>query len=165
MKFLRKLGLWLNLSFMVAISLIFPISASAANGVAQGYKVGPNVVVGMSVALLNDTVYPSSPQNQNNLLGVVVSSNSVAVTLASEALARSVRLRISAAALRSVEHRGGLDDLLHPGLRRPASAFPRWQGWRVRDGRPATEAPDGGGVSPERRVRTRVAGSAKLGEA
>ena len=42
-------------------------------------------MVGMSVALLSDTVYPSSPQNQNNLLGVVVSSNSVAVTLASEA--------------------------------------------------------------------------------
>ena len=35
--------------------------------------------------------------------------NLVNVTLASEALARSVRLRISAAALRSVEHRGGLD--------------------------------------------------------
>ena len=34
------------------------------------------------------------------------------VTLASEALARSVRLRISAAALRSVEHRGGLDAFL-----------------------------------------------------
>jgi large subunit ribosomal protein L28 len=36
----------------------------------------------------------------------------VNVTLASEALARSVRLRISAAALRSVEHRGGLDAFL-----------------------------------------------------
>jgi large subunit ribosomal protein L28 len=38
--------------------------------------------------------------------------NLVNVTLASEALARSVRLRISAAALRSVEHRGGLDAYL-----------------------------------------------------
>jgi len=38
--------------------------------------------------------------------------NLVNVTLASEALARSVRLRISAAALRSVEHRGGLDAFL-----------------------------------------------------
>ena len=38
--------------------------------------------------------------------------NLVSVTLASEALARAVRLRISAAALRSVEHRGGLDAFL-----------------------------------------------------
>ena len=34
------------------------------------------------------------------------------VTLISDALGRSVRLRIAAAALRSVEHRGGLDDFL-----------------------------------------------------
>ena len=36
----------------------------------------------------------------------------VNVTLVSDALARAVRLRISAAALRSVEHRGGLDAFL-----------------------------------------------------
>jgi large subunit ribosomal protein L28 len=35
--------------------------------------------------------------------------NLVNVTLQSEALGRSVRLRITAHALRSVEHRGGLD--------------------------------------------------------
>jgi large subunit ribosomal protein L28 len=34
------------------------------------------------------------------------------VTLISDALQRSVRLRIAAAALRSVEHRGGLDAFL-----------------------------------------------------
>ena len=34
------------------------------------------------------------------------------VTLISDALGRSVRLRIAAAALRSVEHRGGLDAFL-----------------------------------------------------
>ncbi len=34
------------------------------------------------------------------------------VSLMSEALGRTVRLRISAAALRSVEHRGGLDAFL-----------------------------------------------------
>jgi large subunit ribosomal protein L28 len=34
------------------------------------------------------------------------------VTLISDALERSVRLRVSAAALRSVEHRGGLDNFL-----------------------------------------------------
>ena len=34
------------------------------------------------------------------------------VTLISDALARSVRLRVSAAALRSVEHNGGLDAFL-----------------------------------------------------
>ena len=38
--------------------------------------------------------------------------NLVNVTLVSDALARAVRLRISAAALRSVEHRGGLDAFL-----------------------------------------------------
>ena len=34
------------------------------------------------------------------------------VTLISEALGRSVRLRVAAASLRSVEHRGGLDAFL-----------------------------------------------------
>ena len=43
--------------------------------------------------------------------------NLVNVTLASDALARSVRLRVSAAALRSVEHRGGLDAFLRQGAR------------------------------------------------
>ena len=38
--------------------------------------------------------------------------NLCSVTLLSDALARSVRLRISANALRSVEHRGGLDAFL-----------------------------------------------------
>ncbi|CAH1677769.1 50S ribosomal protein L28 [Hyphomicrobiales bacterium] len=38
--------------------------------------------------------------------------NLVNVTLQSEALSRGIRLRISAAALRSVEHRGGLDAFL-----------------------------------------------------
>jgi len=38
--------------------------------------------------------------------------NLVQVTLISDALERAVRLRISAAALRSVEHRGGLDNFL-----------------------------------------------------
>jgi large subunit ribosomal protein L28 len=38
--------------------------------------------------------------------------NLVNVTLMSDALKRSVRLRVSAHALRSVEHRGGLDAFL-----------------------------------------------------
>ncbi len=38
--------------------------------------------------------------------------NLVHVTLISEALERGVRLRVTAAALRSVEHRGGLDNFL-----------------------------------------------------
>lgn len=38
--------------------------------------------------------------------------NLCAVTLSSEALERSVRMRVSAAALRTVEHRGGLDAFL-----------------------------------------------------
>lgn len=38
--------------------------------------------------------------------------NLVKVTLQSEALGRGVRLRITAHALRSVEHRGGLDAFL-----------------------------------------------------
>jgi large subunit ribosomal protein L28 len=38
--------------------------------------------------------------------------NLKAVSLMSDALERTVRLRISAAALRSVEHRGGLDSFL-----------------------------------------------------
>ena len=38
--------------------------------------------------------------------------NLVQVTLISDALGRAVRLRVAAAALRSVEHRGGLDAFL-----------------------------------------------------
>ncbi len=38
--------------------------------------------------------------------------NLVNVTLLSDALGRSVRMRVSAHALRSVEHRGGLDKFL-----------------------------------------------------
>jgi len=38
--------------------------------------------------------------------------NLVQVTLISDVLERAVRLRVSAAALRSVEHRGGLDAFL-----------------------------------------------------
>src|ERR1700749_507629 len=38
--------------------------------------------------------------------------NLVRVTLTSESLGRSVRLRVATAALRSVEHRGGLDAFL-----------------------------------------------------
>lgn len=38
--------------------------------------------------------------------------NLVDVTLASDALGKSYKLRISAAALRSVDHRGGLDAFL-----------------------------------------------------
>jgi large subunit ribosomal protein L28 len=38
--------------------------------------------------------------------------NLVDVTLASDALGRSFKLRITAAALRSVDHRGGLDGFL-----------------------------------------------------
>ena len=38
--------------------------------------------------------------------------NLVQITLISDTLERAVRLRISAAALRSVEHRGGLDNFL-----------------------------------------------------
>lgn len=38
--------------------------------------------------------------------------NLINVTLISDALGRSVKLRISANALRTVEHRGGLDEFL-----------------------------------------------------
>jgi large subunit ribosomal protein L28 len=43
------------------------------------------------------------------------------VTLISDALGQRFRLRVSAAALRSVEHRGGLDAFL---LKRPSAAPP-----------------------------------------
>jgi large subunit ribosomal protein L28 len=44
------------------------------------------------------------------------------VTLISDALGRSVRLRVAAAALRSVEHRGGLDNFLVKARARELSA-------------------------------------------
>jgi len=43
------------------------------------------------------------------------------VTLASEALGRSVRMRVSANALRSVDHRGGLDAFLKKAADRDLS--------------------------------------------
>ena len=55
--------------------------------------------------------------------------NLVQVTLVSDALERAVRLRVSAAALRSVEHRGGLDEFLlkakESGLSEDAVALKR----------------------------------------
>ena len=53
--------------------------------------------------------------------------NLVQVTLVSDTLERAVKLRVSAAALRSVEHRGGLDDfqaLAHASL-------PSARSWRL----------------------------------
>lgn len=85
MRFFKKTWFLSNLYFAVAIMLFLPTAVNAANGVAQGYKLGSNVVVGMSVALVDGSVYPATTQNQNNILGVVVTQNSVAVTLATEA--------------------------------------------------------------------------------
>jgi large subunit ribosomal protein L28 len=47
--------------------------------------------------------------------------NLVRVTLISDTLERAVHLRISAAALRSVEHRGGLDEFLTKASERELS--------------------------------------------
>ena len=65
--------------------------------------------------------------------------NLVQVTLVSDALERSVKLRVSAAALRSVEHRGGLDEFLVKAHefgplrgRRQAEARDRQEARRVR---------------------------------
>ena len=51
--------------------------------------------------------------------------NLVNVTLQSESLGQSVRLRIAAAALRTVEHRGGLDAFLLKAPERDLSAKAR----------------------------------------
>jgi large subunit ribosomal protein L28 len=48
----------------------------------------------------------------NNKTKRVFRPNLVDVTLISDTLGRSVRMRIAAAALRTVEHRGGLDAFL-----------------------------------------------------
>ena len=50
--------------------------------------------------------------HSNRKSKTVFRSNLVQVTLASEQLNQSFRLRVSANALRSVEHRGGLDAFL-----------------------------------------------------
>ena len=50
--------------------------------------------------------------HSNRKTKTVFRPNLVNVTLQSDALGRSVRLRVSANALRSVEHRGGLDAFL-----------------------------------------------------
>ncbi|CAL8977063.1 50S ribosomal protein L28 [Rhodoplanes serenus] len=58
-------------------------------------------------ALVGHTVSHSNIKTKRRFL-----PNLVNVTLQSEALGRSVRLRISANALKSVDHRGGLDAFL-----------------------------------------------------
>ena len=56
--------------------------------------------------------------HSNHKTKTVFRPNLVNVTLQSDALGRSVRLRISANALRTVDHRGGLDAFL---VKAPAS--------------------------------------------
>jgi large subunit ribosomal protein L28 len=57
-------------------------------------------------------LYGNNVSHANNKTRRRFLPNLVNVTLMSEALNQSVRLRISANALRSVEHRGGLDAFL-----------------------------------------------------
>jgi len=61
---------------------------------------GKGVMVGNNVSHANNKTKRRFLPNLND------------VTLASEALGRSFKLRISAAALRSIDHRGGLDAFL-----------------------------------------------------
>lgn len=84
MRFFKKAWLLMNLYIAAAVFLFVPVSAIAAGGVAQGYKAAPNVVVGMAVSLADDTVYPATTKNQNNLLGIVVPQSGVAVSLVTE---------------------------------------------------------------------------------
>ena len=57
-------------------------------------------------------LYGNNVSHANNKTKRRFLPNLVSVTLISEALNQNVRLRISANALRSVEHRGGLDAFL-----------------------------------------------------
>ena len=57
-------------------------------------------------------LYGNNVSHANNKTRRRFLPNLVSVTLISEALSQNVRLRISANALRSVEHRGGLDAFL-----------------------------------------------------
>jgi large subunit ribosomal protein L28 len=66
------------------------------------------------------------------------------VTLLSDALERSVRLRISAHALRSVEHRGGLDAFLMKAREEELSPRARLLRKEVSKKLKATEGAEGG---------------------
>jgi large subunit ribosomal protein L28 len=66
--------------------------------------------------------------------------NLLNVTLISEALGRSVRLRICAQALRSVDHRGGLDAFLAKA--RDTELSPRALELKRQIGRKAQSAPE-----------------------
>ncbi|PSM16187.1 MULTISPECIES: 50S ribosomal protein L28 [Nitratireductor] len=57
-------------------------------------------------------LYGNNVSHANNKTRRRFLPNLVNVTLMSEALNRNVRLRVSASALRTVEHRGGLDAFL-----------------------------------------------------
>ena len=81
---LRKLLYIFTILIIAAISLCQPFIALANEGVAQGYKASKNVLTGMSVSLVENSVVPANTENQNNLLGVVVSQSSVTVALSTE---------------------------------------------------------------------------------
>ena len=57
-------------------------------------------------------MYGNNVSHANNKTRRRFLPNLVNVSLLSEALGRPIRLRISAAALRTVEHRGGIDNFL-----------------------------------------------------
>ena len=72
-----------------------------------------NETMSRTCELTGKTVmYGNNVSHANNKTRRRFLPNLVQVTLISEALGQSYRLRISAAALRSVEHRGGLDAFL-----------------------------------------------------
>ena len=72
--------------------------------------------------------------------------NLVKVTLISDALERAVRLRVSAAALRSVEHRGGLDNFLTKAREEQLSAGAAELKRQIAKKRAKTEVGTQGGV-------------------
>ncbi len=84
MYYLKHLKIKLVAFFAIVIAILLillPIKLSAANGVAQGYKVSGNILAGMSVSLLGDTLHAANQDNQDNLLGVAVLQDQVAVSL------------------------------------------------------------------------------------
>ncbi len=78
----RYLSFRCSIALLLVFALIIsPSHALGATGVAQGYKVQGDIVAGMAVSLLADTLYPANQDNQNSLLGVAVLQAQVAVSL------------------------------------------------------------------------------------
>ncbi len=70
-------------SFCLLFTLFTPMIATASSVVSQGFKVNGQLSSGQAVSLNGDTLSQATPENQNQLYGVVISQQDAAISLSS----------------------------------------------------------------------------------